>query len=137
MLKNWRRGRDSNPRYLAVYRFSSLSPCVPVGSSSPVCFNDSCLYCTNTFIVALGHIGPFVHAIVYETDRHFLRQRGLKLFSHVAPIAVSRICCPWSRLSFRQPWQADKISVPTTLIPVKSNVAVIRFSEYGVTRATN
>jgi len=54
-------------------RFLSLAPCVPIGSYSLVCFNGSCLYCTNTFIMAQGHIGPFVHAIVYETGRHFLR----------------------------------------------------------------
>ena len=51
-LPFWRRGRDSKPVYRKVSRFSSWSPCVPIGSSSPVFFYGSCLNCTKTFIMA-------------------------------------------------------------------------------------
>ena len=50
------------------HRFLSLSPCVPIGSSSTAFFNDSCLQRTNAFILAQGHIGPFVYVSVHKTE---------------------------------------------------------------------
>ena len=45
------------------HRFLSWSPCVPIGLSSPVFFNGSCLQRTNAFIMTQGNIGAFVHEL--------------------------------------------------------------------------